>query len=210
MAELTIPKDHRPVLNQIRRFPEDSIQALVSALKRSPDEVPSIPGVSADEAEIIHEVVTELYRVREFFDMGVPEFASGIAAALQEVESFPIGEVAAFEERLTKILTLEAVAIETKAAVLSAEYERRFCGARILTDARPVYTDDPAKLPSAGMIMHTLRISYHDNTPQLREFYVAMNANDVRTMRALLDRADVKAKSLESVFGAAKVKIVTP
>jgi hypothetical protein len=210
LADLTVPKEHQPILNKIRMMPEESLRSLVSAFERSPEGVASVQGLSSDEAEGIRQVVMELYRVREFFDMGVSEFVSDIATDLQEVEAFPVAELPALKERLTKLLAIESVSIASKAASLKVEYERRFCSARMLTDARPIYGVDPSKPPAAGMITHTLRISYHDNTSQLREFYVALDGDDIATLRSVLDRADVKAKSLESIFATAKVKIVAP
>ncbi len=210
MADLTIPKEHQPLLDRIRTMPEETLHALVSGLERSPRGASSVQGLTPDEAEAIQEVVIELYRVREFLDMEVPEFTSGIAASLQEVGAFPDTELPPFEQRLAKLLTIESVSLASKAASLKAEYERRFCSARMLTDARPIYGVDPSKPPAAGMIMHTLRISYHDDTSAIREFYVALDNDDVATLRTILDRADVKAKSLGSVLAAAKVKNVTP
>lgn len=210
MADLTVPKEHQPGLNKIRTIPEESLRALVSALELFPSDVPSIQGLSFDDAEEIHEAVMELYRVREFFAKEVPEFVSGIAESMQEEEAFPATELPAFKERLTRLLTMDSVSVAAKAEYLKLEYERRFCTARILTDARPIYGADPSKAPSAAMIMHTLRISYHDDTSQLREVYIAMDNDDVTTLRDLLIRAEAKAKSLESVFTAAKVKVVTP
>ncbi len=210
MADLTIPKDHQPILSKIRTLPEEALMAFVTAFGHSPEAVPSVRGLSTEDAEAIQEVVMELYRVREFLDIEIQEFVLDIAAALQEVEPFPAVELRAFVERLSKLLSIESVTIASKAASLKVEYERRFCSARMLTDARPIYGVDPSKMPAAGMITHTLRISYHDNTSQLREFYVTMDSSDVATLRALLDRADVKEKSLESVFAAAKVRIIAP
>jgi len=180
----------------------------VSALERSPGDIPSVQGWSTDEAEAVQEAVTELYRVREFFTMDVPEFVSGIAESLQAAEAFPSTELPGLKERLTKLLTLNSVGIATKAASLKLEYERRFCSARILSDARPVYGIDPSSRPDAVMIAHTLRISYHDDTSELREVYITMDDDDLTMLRELLDRAETKTKSLRSVFEAAHVPIV--
>jgi hypothetical protein len=210
LADLTIPKDHQPILSKIRTLPEEAVMAFVTALGNFPEAVPSVRGLSTEDAEAIQEVVMELYRVREFLDMGVQEFVLDIAAALQEVEPYPAVELRTFVERLTMLLSIESVTIASKAASLKVEYERRFCSARVLTDARPIYGVDPSKMPAAGMITHTLRISYHDNTSQLREFYITMDSDNITTLREVLDRADVKAKSLESVFAAAKVRIIAP
>src|ERR1700722_2209141 len=147
LADLTIPKDHQPILNKIRTLPEESLRGLVTAFSRSPEAIPSIQGLPPDDAEAIQEVVLELYRVRDSLDMEVPEFVSDVALALQEVEAFPGTDLIAFEQRLSKLLTIESVAVATKAASLKMEYERRFCSARMLTDARLIYGVDPSEPP---------------------------------------------------------------
>lgn len=126
----------------------------MSALERSPFQELSMQGLSASDASELKDAVLELYRVREYFDETVPEFANGIAIALQEALDFPIAEVSAFESRLARLLTITPLGIDSKAKILKREYERKFCTARILTDARPVYADDPSGPPSAMMIMH--------------------------------------------------------
>jgi hypothetical protein len=208
LVDLAVPEEERPQLNKVRTIPEGIFMAFVSALERSPSDIPSVQGMSVDEAKEIQEAVTELYRVREFFSMEVPEFVSGIADSLQEAEAFPVAELPALKERLTKLLTLKSMGIATKAASLKLEFERRFCSARILTDVRPVYGMDPSSQPDAVMIAHTLRVSYHDDSSELREVYITMDDDDLITLRELLDRAEKKTKSLRSVFETAHVPIV--
>jgi hypothetical protein len=208
LAELTIPKEHQPILGKVRTMSEESLRALVSALGTSSEDASSIQGLSSEEAEEIEQVITELYDVRSYFDMDVPKFASEIAEGLREVEFFPDNELAAFKKRLADLLTIESVNIGAKAANLKREYPSRFCTARILTDARPIYSDDPSKPPTAAMITHTLRISYHDDTSRLREVYISMDGDDIATLHQILDRAEAKAKSLEAVLGSAKLKVL--
>jgi hypothetical protein len=210
LADLVIPKEHRSPLNKIRSIPEGSFPAFLSALEKSPDLIPAVPGVLPEAAEEITNVVKELYGVRTYFDMDVSEFVSALAESLQESEgtAFSVDEVPKFKERLTKLLTIDSVSITLKATSLRREYERRFCTARIMTDARPIYSEDPLRAPSAVLINHNLRISYHDDSPHLKEIYFAMDSDDVAGLREVLDRAEEKAKSLVSIFKAANLRIV--
>lgn len=169
-----------------------------------------VEGLTASDVSELREVVLELYRVREYFDEKVPEFVTGIAVALQKDSEFPATEVPAFEDRLTKLLTLLPLGIAAKTASLRTEYERRFCTARILTDARPVYVESPSSRPEAMMITHTLRITFHDDTGELREVYVTMDDGDLITLRGLVDRAEAKTKSLRAVLDAANIQVVAP
>lgn len=210
MADLTIPKEHQPILNRVRTMPEQALKEVLSALETFPETAPPVQGLSAGQVEEIQGLLMELYRVRSFLDEEVPEFASDLAEGLQDVEKFPSTEIPGLRERLTRLLSIRSLSIGSKAESLKAEYERRYCSARMITDARPIYGDDPSEPPVAGMIVHTLRISYHDNTAQLQEFYLAMDADDITAMRGLLDRAEVKARSLESLLAAAGMRIVAP
>jgi hypothetical protein len=109
LSGLTIPAEQRPALNKIRTIPEDAVQAVVTILERSSIEtIPSTLGLSSEDAEQIKNAVTELYRVRRYLDMETPEFVAAIAQSLQEAESFPAEQVPIFEERLTKLLTIDS------------------------------------------------------------------------------------------------------
>ena len=208
MAEYTIPKPQRPSLNKLRTVSDTILEKMLSAWEQSPDSVPLVEGISDTDASEIKEAVLELFRVREYFDEKVPEFASGIASALQRDLGFPPAEIPAFEIRIAKLLAITPIAISAKAASLGTEYERRFCTARILTDARPVYIESPSSRPEAMMIAHTLRLTFHDDTGEMREVYVTMNSDDLTTLRELLDRAEEKTRSLQSLFAAANVRVV--
>jgi len=203
---LKIPQEQLPALEKIRTIPEKSLLGFAAALKSSPDTVPSIPELSAEDAERIKTAVTELYSVRSYFDIEVPQFVSAVAEALQEI--LHVDHTDDFKARLTKLLTIDSMNLTVKALSLKNEYEHIFCTARILTDARPVYGEDLTSPPPAVMIIHTLRISYHDESSRLREIYLAMDSDDIKALKEILDRAEAKSKSLQGLFGAAKVRVV--
>lgn len=206
MPGLKIPQEQLPALEKFRTIPLKSLQAFISALQSSPDKIPSVPELSTEDAEQLKDAVTQLYSVRAYFDVDIPEFVSDIADALQE--QFHIESTEDFKNRLTALLTIDSISVSVKAQSLKAEYQRTFCTARIVTDVRPVYGSDISSIPSAAMIIHMLRISYHDESTQVREVYIAMDSDDVNALREILDRADVKAKSLEKLLQSAKVRII--
>lgn len=208
LAEYTIPDPERVRLNNLRQLPDSVLEPFISALEESPDEVPEIGGLSRENAAEIKEAVLDLYRVREFFDAELVEFSQGIAEGLQEAVGFPESEVPQLAARIQRLLTLTPLGLAAKAQSLKLEYERRLCSARILTDARPVYVYSPAGRPEAVIITHTLRITYHDDTSAMREIYIQMDPGDLAELRKVLDRAEAKAKSFESVFAAANVPVL--
>ena len=138
MSGLTIPAEQRPALNKIRTIPEVAVQAVVAILERSSIEtIPSVLGLSSKDAEEIKNAVTELYRVRAYFDMATPEFVAAIVQNLQETESFPADQVPIFEERLTKLLTINSTGAARKTATWTANTRADNSLAQHLALARP-------------------------------------------------------------------------
>lgn len=210
MAELTIPQPQRAPLNKLRTLPDSAVQALLSDWEKPTDNPPSVGELTRDDISEIKDAVLELHRVRDFFTMEIPEFAENIARGLSSTAKFPQSEVPSFQARLELLLANRALSIAAKAESLKQEYERRFCTARILTDARPIYVGSPSVSPDAVMITHTARITFHDDTGTLREVYITMDDDDLVTLRELIERAEEKTRSLRSVFTTANVQIVAP
>jgi len=79
---------------------------------------------------------------------------------------------------------------------------------RILTDVRPVFEPSaPEAAPAGAVIVHTLKISYRgDNSA--KDFFVALDSEDVRQLTEQLERARSKAESLKSVLKAAEVPYI--
>ena len=210
MPELVIPESFQPALEKLRTLPRPVWDSLASAWEQGEGEFSSISELSPDEAEEITDAVSELFRVGDMYAMEIPDIATNIASALQEAKKFPATEIPPFEDRLKRVLVIKPLAISAKANALRVEYERRFCNARILTDARPIYVGKPSLQPDAVMITHTARIAYHDDTGKLREVDIMMDNDDLATFRDLIDRAGEKTKSMQAVFVAAKIQIVNP
>ena len=98
---------------------------------------------------------------------------SDVCEALRELQELDARKEATLRDRLTRLLDIEALNIAAKATLLHLEHEHRFCTARILTDARPVYGDDVETPPSTMVIGHTLKISYHE-ADDVRDIYIAL------------------------------------
>jgi hypothetical protein len=209
LSELSIPKTDRAGLAILRELQEAAFNALLAEIERSPGSVPTVPGLSPNDAERAVDALNTMYTIRAFSEVSTDGFISDVCAALREYnELTPIDEPV-FRERLGRLLDIEALSIAAKAASLQSEYEHLFCSARVLTDARPVYGKDPQAPPAAMIITHALKISYHEATGRLKEFYVGLGSSDITEFQEVLKRAEDKAISLRAVFDA-KVKFIDP
>lgn len=98
--------------------------------------------------------------------------------------------------RLEKLLTARPLQDSAKALVLLHEQPQVFQDCRIITDLRPLFGDNDTEL-RAFTVTHQLRIGY-DTPSESSDFYVALEADDLRRLRSAIDRALSKQASLES------------
>jgi isocitrate dehydrogenase kinase/phosphatase len=115
---------------------------------------------------------------------------------------------ARFKENLLELLKVEgSLAVASKAMNVVTEQERIFSHARILSDIRSIFKDDPEANPSAVAIIHTLRIHYHQSG-DLKSFFVAMDDQDLRKLKDAIDRAQKKSATLRSVAKSADIPVI--
>jgi len=219
MTELTIPEVYAPGLAQIITLPDEAIDSLCSALDKTSEPVKvkslasdiseqiSVP--KADLRNIIRTLIS-LYSLQSAQDASPQELAKDIARAAQRSgrPELVIADMDRLAGRLVRLLGFTGLRIASKAIALENDYEHSLCRARILTDARPVYSDDPTAPPIAAVIVHTLKLAYHEGA-EVKELYLAMNAGHLSHLKAVIERAEAKAKGLESVLESGKLRVVS-
>lgn len=224
MEPLTIPARHIAGMEILFSMPDDAMEELVAMLSGPFSSLHIKPIASAVAARVksierpdvnkLVSAIISLYTVRTYSDVrtsSTDEFVEEICGAMNRSGSKRLAITddnrKRVEERLKKILSLDAFNIASKAMTLRFEHQRVFCAARILTDARPVYGSSPDNPPSGVVISHMLKIDYHEESSAVKEIYFALDADDIRELRELLDRAESKARSLKSLFDPSKLLI---
>jgi hypothetical protein len=187
-----------------------SLAVFLSEIERSPDSIPAIPSVSLEDTEQMKDALETMYAIRAYHEVSLEEFISDVCESLREHKELPPSDEPRFRERLARSLSIEALAIAAKASSLQNDHERDFCDVRILTDARPIYGADVSSPPKAVVISHILKLSYHVIGGHLNEIYISIDSDDIATLRDSLIRAEKKAKSLQEMLEAAKVRIIEP
>lgn len=229
MAKLNIPERYRPTLSSIRSLSERDAQQIravmdqvASAQPRNSGaelELPSDPGAAmvavrnaSSRVEIanftkILDLLITLYEIKSQRDVTVEEFVDGVSDAMEELDNpeyrLAPSERPDFAGKLLTLLNAEIFALVAKAQDLVTEDERTFCHARILTDLRPIFGSNVEDGPKAMIAMHTLKLAFHEqgSSDDHGEFYVALDAEDLQALRKLIDRAEAKARSLQSALG---------
>lgn len=218
--QLYIPDYFIPGIKKLISLDEGQVTQLISALQAEDpvlgeseladhvaEKIKTIaPG---DVADIIHSL-TGLLTVQASTEFSLTQFSQMLYEASERQKLIPPDPAAweSFKKNIEIILTLEGpLAVASKAYNVTATHDHVFDGVRVLTDLRAIFKQDPTELPSAIAVIHTLKIDYHQNG-KLRAFFVAMDDDDITKLKAALNRAELKSKSLKKLISSTKTPIL--
>jgi len=92
--------------------------------------------------------------------------------------------------------------ITTKAIDVLTEHEHVFQYARIVTDVRPIFTNNAQEKPAAAVVVHMLNLFFND-MGQKRQLCVALDSNDLSLLKQIIERAELKEKTIKTTFAEA-------
>lgn len=104
-----------------------------------------------------------------------------------------------FSSHIKTLLSIDSLTLAAKTLGLRTEYQKSFCDVRILTDIRPIFGTQ-INNPVGAFVGHTLKIEYHEGGEH-KDFYVALDHEELGKVRRALDRAESKAAVLKSIIG---------
>jgi len=208
MAKYNIPEHVKEGFSILIKSSRDKIESLINELSNAPKGLSPLElsdylfkkdVYSKNEAKEIVAVLTSLYRLKERENRSINEIAEDICIALKETSNDKLKPKAEFEKVIIQLLSLKIIGATLKALSLQTEYYNTFCNARIITDVRPVFDDDIDKQIETGIIVHNLKIDYHKGgVEDHKEFFVALDNNDLKKLKEQIIRAEKKEKSIKS------------
>ena len=217
MAKLTIPKRFREGVFKISQLEEPKIQEIVGVLntlitssgtdeEKAVAAVAAIPQANKSDSLKIAQALVSMYRVKAGSEVSLEEFVDDVSNAMESIEEtglrIPEAEREQFERKLLTLLSAEAFTLISKAVDLQTDDERTFCSARILTDLRPVFGPKIEDGPKGVVVVHLLKIRFHQSSERNHdEFYVALDGDDLQTLKKVIERAESKAKVMKSSAG---------
>jgi len=219
---LKVPKRSEPDLVALLTAPDEQFRAIEAALKSTQAEfrldalvehATKTSGLDLSLCKPIVSAIVDLYSARSFVSGSVPEFVEVILESLGVVDSPAMKKLLEDRERIKERVT-RAVSIghgaETAGKVrdLQVEHERRFCAARILTDARAVFHEDVGVSPDAAYVFHSLRLSYHVAGGKLESLHVTLRDEDLGILEEQIARARRKKASIAASLQRADWSIV--
>jgi hypothetical protein len=222
---LTVPPQHIEHIKKFLALPDDKIEAFLDALAKAgpqfnfsdlSDEVSGRTGLSRDLTRDIVLVLTSLYLTRDAQNAPVEKFVDQeVSVALKRAETFSGDDAdvqwAKFRKFIITALSLEStVGTAAKAGRILTQHERIFASARILTDVRPIFHLNVSEKPDSAVIIHMLRITQRDNFGHMSDKYFALDSNDIRNLKALIDRALRKEETLKALVKDSGVTVLYP
>lgn len=225
--QLRLPDPHKEGLNALAMLPPETADKLLrvfqdlGTVRGADTQTPrpmltrhdvisaaSSAGVPLDDAEAAIDTLLALHVFRTNQGWSNEQLARAAVespdAGLQAVDK----EV--FVAILLRFLAVGAIAILSKAFDVVSDYEHVFGGARILTDSRPVFGDDPRTGQLGMIIVQNLKIDYVHRDGSSGSFYVAMDDANLHELKEKVDRATVKAEVVQQSLAESGVPYIVP
>lgn len=222
MTDIRIPEEYQRGFVEMRRLTEQQAQGLVSVLKGEPPTLnrenlrsgiaSKMSDIARSDVDEIIDTLASLYALRSSMGLKTVEFAGVVCDAMDESGAEELefgdgedGERELFKTRLIQLLEVDSLNVAMKANDLLYEQEHAVHGSlRVITDIRPVFGDDPEEDPVGTVLVHMLKISYHDGR-RIEDFFVTLDTEQVDELIGVLGRASLKAESLKRMLAGTKV-----
>ena len=220
MARINIPRSEFAVLASLAGLPESSFSEFVGGLRAiepsvsqfdlSPPLAKNVTSINQSELKSFLSTLFSLYRLSDSKERTPKELSSDIKEAIQreKPQGFTPENTTLLVSRLEELLNVGGmVATAAKAVDVASEQARLFCGARIISDIRPVFSDSPNSI-SAAIITHSLNISFHEGGKH-QECYVALTTNELKTLKKVVERAEIKSESLKQFVQRSGIRLLS-
>jgi hypothetical protein len=223
---IRVPSEHVPLLKALIELSPTKIDQFIQALSdarpsfstfKLADQIRTNVEVPEKLLSGILRVIAALYLTRDRTGVPIKGFVDGeIFKALKSAKI--LADENAVELNWPKlrkffVQTLamhRSVGTASKTGHVMTQHERIFQAARILTDVRPVFHPDVADTPDAAVVVHMLRITQRNNQNEPSDIFVAMDRNDVRRLRATIDRALAKEEAITKALSKAGIERINP
>ncbi len=218
MARLRVPAAAQGGLVLLTKLSKEQMSSLKEALRRaSPglvlpelvEQIASAVPYSDDDASKVIAVLASFYSLKLEKGLSFDKFFDELFGALKRTGNKDLQlsdeQASEFRKHLEELLSLdESLGVTTRALGVMVEHEHVWQSGRILTDLRPVFGADATEAPKAAVLIHNLRIAYRDGA-HIKEFFVALDTEDLDQLRRVLERAFDKEASLRQL--AAKIAL---
>ena len=220
MTELQIPEKFKPGFKLLISIDEKTVQSFIDTFEQAqPLQINDLVSVvtsrvntlTKKEVKDVIETLISIHNLRDYLqennDASTNEVIEKISQAVEDDEELEITDEQRqeFERRLVNFLGLDNIlSFRSKSIEVIRDHERIFQNSRIHTDMRPVFESGLEDSPAGVAIVNMLKIEYVDLDGK-HEFFVALDANDLKQLREQLDIADRKVKAIELMLNQVNI-----
>lgn len=217
---LQIPSQYERAVKELLDLPKESRHSLLEALKSAPPalligdlstQVAQKTKLKPDLTKRIVRMLASLHSTRG--EQSSDELSDNLVQAILTLDKdlAPQGSTwDEFKDFITSVLDLEqSLGVTSKAIGIMTAHPKVFIQSKVLTDFRPVFERDVEKGPAAAVIVHTIQITYAEDD-QKKYLYVAMDDDDLKSMRLTLTRALQKATALKAMAKRTGITCLEP
>lgn len=159
---------------------------------------PLVSSLAVGTLDEITQMIFALSCSRVSNDVLLPEFLKDVENTLAEMHPAEYGGGTNLIERMLRVLKSEAFVVSSKASVLQREHQRILVKSKIISDCRPIFGHE-TDIVIGNVINHTLKISYIEDMER-REFFVALDSQDLVELQTGLARAQFKAREIKTLM----------
>ena len=212
LMPLSIPREYIPAIGEILKLSDASIEELVNALssvticaeaKEMAEKITGlIPDIPSQNLTDIIDALYSLYHVREFSEVTPSRFLIDLIETLRRNPDLGLKkaeDIARARTRFKQLLNISTLNTLSKAIRLQRDGERLYCDAKILSDIRPVFSEEASEGPGSAVITHTLKLGYHEDDDH-KQFFIVLDQQDLFQLWEVIDRALKKAEALTALL----------
>jgi hypothetical protein len=222
---LTVPREQVEHIKKFLELPDDKVEEFLAALSKVGPQfnVADLASEVTDSLDLepglvrgIVGVLGSLYLTKNAEDIPTEPFIDQVvSAALKKADTFAKENADAQWAKLRKFLSAalsleRTVGATAKAGHVLTQHERVFSSVQILTDIRSIFHQNVAEKPEAALIIHMLRLTQRDRYNHLTDQYFALDSNDIRKIKTVIDRAMKKEETLKKLMKDSNVTVLDP
>jgi hypothetical protein len=223
---LTVPPSHIESVKKFVELSDEQMTLLLKALTLAgpqfnlrdlADKALEDVKLPKDLVRGIVQVVGSLYITKDTQNAPTDAFVEEVFLALSKAGAFSKepddaqAQWAKLRKFLAAALSLEdTVGTAAKAGHILTQHERIFVSARILTDVRAIFHVNTTEKPHSALLIHMLRITYRDMHGNISNEFFALDSNDIRAFKLLIDRAIQKEETLRKMMKDASIDVLHP
>ncbi len=209
MARFNIPEDNLKGFKILNNLSNQERNALFLQLENIPGallssklhaQIHEITKISKEKIDFIIRMLNSFIITSTVYD--TDNFIRDIAANLKELNVNISKNTTDF---LHKAIKSEILTLNMKASQLSNAAQNIYIDSKIISDIRPVFTNEKNPEFKATIILHNLKLTFRTQN-EIKDIDIALDSDELEEIKKVIVRAEHKEKVLRDLLRKKKIK----